>query len=100
MWLQWQVPEPASAKLVPGIGRNSNSYEPGLRVSFRTPQARSFASPVTYQTHLIVYGPGGYRFTDFVRVGLPLDLACGVVALLVVFAVAPVTAPSLGGHRR
>jgi di/tricarboxylate transporter len=43
----------------------------------------AFASPVTYQTHLIVYGPGGYRFTDFVRVGLPLDLLCGVVALLV-----------------
>ncbi len=41
----------------------------------------AFASPVTYQTHLIVYGPGGYRFMDFVRVGLPLDLICGVVAV-------------------
>ena len=30
---------------------------------------------MTYQTHLIVYGPGGYRFTDFMRVGLPLDVA-------------------------
>ena len=44
----------------------------------------AFASPVTYQTHLIVYGPGGYRFADFVRVGLPLDLICGVVALLLI----------------
>ncbi len=43
--------------------------------------ACAFASPVTYQTHLIVYGPGGYRFGDFVRVGLPLDLLCAVVAL-------------------
>ncbi len=41
----------------------------------------AFASPVTYQTHLIVYGPGGYRFMDFVRVGLPLDLLCGAVAI-------------------
>jgi di/tricarboxylate transporter len=41
----------------------------------------AFASPVTYQTHLIVYGPGGYRFTDFVRTGLPLDLVCGAVAI-------------------
>ncbi len=41
----------------------------------------AFASPVAYQTHLIVYGPGGYRFTDFVRVGLPLDFACAVIAL-------------------
>ena len=44
----------------------------------------AFASPVTYQTHLIVYGPGGYRFTDFVRVGAPLDLITGAVALLVI----------------
>ena len=44
----------------------------------------AFASPVTYQTHLIVYGPGGYRFTDFVRVGAPLDLITGAVALLII----------------
>jgi di/tricarboxylate transporter len=41
----------------------------------------AFANPTTYQTHLIVYGPGGYRFADFVRVGLPLDVLCGAVAL-------------------
>jgi di/tricarboxylate transporter len=41
----------------------------------------AFASPVTYQTHLIVYGPGGYRFTDFVRVGLPLDVLCGIISI-------------------
>ena len=44
----------------------------------------AFASPVTYQTHLIVYGPGGYRFGDFVRVGLPLDLICAAVALVLI----------------
>ena len=44
----------------------------------------AFANPVTYQAHLIVYGPGGYRFSDFVRVGLPLDLLGGVVALTVI----------------
>ena len=49
----------------------------------------AFASPVTYQTHLIVYGPGGYRFRDFVRVGLPLDLVCAAVALVVVPLVWP-----------
>ena len=43
-----------------------------------------FASPFGYQTHLIVYGPGGYRFLDFVKVGLPLDLLCGLVAVLVI----------------
>ena len=43
-----------------------------------------FATPIGYQTHLIVYGPGGYRFSDFVRVGLPLDVLCGLVAIAVI----------------
>jgi len=40
-----------------------------------------FASPIAYQTHLIVYGAGNYRFRDFVRVGLPLNLICAFIAL-------------------
>jgi len=46
--------------------------------------ACAFAFPVSYQTHLIVYGAGGYRFGDFLRVGLPLDLLCAAVALGVI----------------
>ena len=41
----------------------------------------SFSSPLGYQTNLMVYGPGGYRFTDFTRVGLPLQLLLGTVAV-------------------
>lgn len=33
-----------------------------------------FATPFGYQTNLMVYGPGGYRFTDYLRIGIPLDL--------------------------
>jgi di/tricarboxylate transporter len=40
-----------------------------------------FATPLGYQTHLMVYGPGGYRFSDFVRAGLPLDLIVMAVAV-------------------
>ena len=34
----------------------------------------AFASPVGYQTHMMVFGPGGYRFNDFVKIGVPLNL--------------------------
>jgi di/tricarboxylate transporter len=48
-----------------------------------------FATPLGYQTHLMIYGPGGYRFADFVRVGLPLDLLCMVVTVGLVPLVYP-----------
>jgi di/tricarboxylate transporter len=41
----------------------------------------SFSTPIGYQTNLMVQGPGGYRFVDFVRIGLPLGILTGVVAL-------------------
>lgn len=40
----------------------------------------AFALPMGYQTHLMVFGPGGYRFADFLRVGIPLNVLCWVVA--------------------
>lgn len=40
----------------------------------------SFLTPVGYQTNLMVYGLGGYRFTDFTRVGFPLTISSAVVA--------------------
>ena len=40
-----------------------------------------FMTPIGYQTNLMVYGPGGYRFGDYVRLGGPLSLVVGLVAL-------------------
>ncbi|MBX3729500.1 MAG: SLC13 family permease [Candidatus Sumerlaeia bacterium] len=42
----------------------------------------SFITPIGYQTNLMVYGPGGYRFTDFLRIGLPTNVVVFVTAML------------------
>lgn len=43
-----------------------------------------FATPIGYQTNLMVYGPGNYRFLDFVKIGLPLSALVGITTVLVV----------------
>ncbi len=44
----------------------------------------AFATPIGYQTNTLVYGPGGYRFTDFTRVGLPLNISMAVIVSFVI----------------
>ncbi len=58
-------------------------------ISIAVAASAGFASPLGYQTHLMVYGIGGYRFTDFVRIGVPLDL----LAMALTVAIAPVAFP-------
>lgn len=41
----------------------------------------SFATPIGYQTNLMVYGPGGYRFSDYLRIGVPLNILLGLVTI-------------------
>ena len=54
----------------------------------------SFITPIGYQTNLMVYGPGGYKFSDYIRVGLPLSITLWVMAVILIpklwpFAPAP-----------
>ena len=61
------------------------SYEP-LPFIFAVCYAASasFITPVGYQTNLMVFGPGGYKYSDYIRVGLPLGLILWIVSVIVI----------------
>ncbi len=44
----------------------------------------SFATPIGYQCNLMVYGPGGYQFSDFLRIGVPMNLLMALVTILTI----------------
>ena len=44
----------------------------------------SFATPIGYQTNTMIYAPGGYRFSDYARIGVPLNIIFWIVAVLLV----------------
>src|SRR5690349_4147140 len=64
------------------------SYLPFV-VAVMMAASAGFATPIGYQTNLMVYGPGGYRFSDYVKVGVPLDL----LVMAVTVAIAPLVFP-------
>ena len=54
-------------------------------ISVAVAAAASFATPLGYQTNLIVYGPGGYKFSDFLKIGVPMNLLTVLVGALSIF---------------
>jgi len=71
---------PIAIKLALALGLDPRPF--AVAVMFSASVA--FATPIGYQTHMMVYGPGGYRFSDFLRLGIPLDIVTGIVACLMI----------------
>lgn len=70
------------------------AHEAGLQaqpfiIAVAVAASAAFATPIGYQTNMYVYGIGGYKFRDFVRIGLPLNLICFAVAMIVIPRVWP-----------
>ncbi|CDZ99265.1 Sodium-dependent dicarboxylate transporter SdcS [Jeotgalicoccus saudimassiliensis] len=59
----------------------------GLIVTVAVAASASFMTPIGYQTNLIVYGPGGYKFSDYIKVGAPLSLLTMTIASSVIYFV-------------
>ncbi|MDR9411789.1 MAG: SLC13 family permease [Haloferacaceae archaeon] len=74
---------PIAVSAATAVGANAFAYV--MAVTFAASTA--FMTPVGYQTNLFVYGPGGYRFTDYLRVGGPLQLVFAVVTTLGISAI-------------
>lgn len=49
----------------------------------------SFATPLGYQTNLMVQGPGNYRFSDFLKVGVPMNIIIGITSIIIIGLVYP-----------
>lgn len=62
-----------------GLGQSLGVDPRPLVVAVMFGASASFATPIGYQTNTLVFGPGGYRFTDFLRIGVPLNLLMMVV---------------------
>lgn len=56
----------------------------GFAVIIAIAASASFITPIGYQTNLIVYGPGGYKFKDYVKVGTPLSIIVMSVTVVIV----------------
>lgn len=67
-----------------GIGATLGVDPRGLVVAVMLATALTFSTPIGYQTHMMVYGPGGYQFMDFVKFGTPLSLSCGIIASAII----------------
>jgi di/tricarboxylate transporter len=76
---------PFAVRMADNIGASPTPFVVAVCIA----ASAAFALPIGYQTHLMVYGPGGYRLTDFLKVGIPLNILVCIVSMIVIPLVWP-----------
>jgi len=82
---------PIAVQIVQLAGFHSPEAIKTMAVTIALGCSCCFAIPTGYQTHMIVFGPGGYRFTDFMKVGAPLDVLIWMIGTLLIPILWPLT---------
>ncbi|MEM8840601.1 MAG: SLC13 family permease [Pseudomonadota bacterium] len=74
------VVTPIAITLAEALGVDPRPFVVAVMVA----ASASFATPIGYQTNTLVYAPGGYRFTDYMRLGIPMNLGISVISALLI----------------
>ncbi|MBY8975165.1 SLC13 family permease [Rhodobacteraceae bacterium NNCM2] len=74
------VVTPVAISLAHALGVDPRPFVVAVMVA----ASASFATPIGYQTNTLVYAPGGYKFTDYMRLGIPLNLGISVISALII----------------
>jgi di/tricarboxylate transporter len=74
---------PVGAATATALGLDAKAFILAIMFAAST----SFSTPVGYQTNTMIYGPGGYKFLDFTRVGGPLNLLLAIVTPIFIYLV-------------
>lgn len=80
----------AAAMMLPiavEVASQTSTNPVALAVIVAIAASAGFSTPIGYQTNMIVYGPGGYTFKDYLKVGIPLNLLVMAVTVIIVYTV-------------
>ena len=67
------------------VAEMMNVHYLGMVIAVTIAASSSFITPIGYQTNLIVYGPGGYKFTDYIKVGVPLSIITMIISVTTIY---------------